>query len=118
VRGKIHRGSSAVVKKCFHREYQKEYAVKIIQRNPKTDEAVLHEVMIMNHLDHPNLVKAVDFFEEEEYFYIVMEFMAGGDVFDRIIETNNYTEKDARDLAKTLLEAVDYMHKVRSTSSD
>jgi len=36
--------------------------------------------------------------------------MAGGDVFDRIIDMNNYTEKDARDLAKILLEAVDYMH--------
>lgn len=111
LRDKIHRGSSAVVKRCYHRDFEKEYAVKIIKRDPKTDEAVLHEVSIMNHLDHPNLVKAVDFFEEENYFYIVMELMAGGDVFDRIIETNNYTEKDARDLAKVLLEAVDYMHR-------
>mmetsp|Transcript_26994 Transcript_26994/g.64447 ORF Transcript_26994/g.64447 Transcript_26994/m.64447 type:complete len:510 (+) Transcript_26994:94-1623(+) len=113
LRNKIHRGSSAVVKYCFHREYQKEFAVKIIERDPKTDEAVLHEVTIMNQLDHPNLVKAVDFFEEEDYFYIVMELMAGGDVFDRIIETNNYTEKDARELATVLLKAVAYMHKVR-----
>jgi serine/threonine protein kinase len=40
-----------------------------------------------------------------------MELMAGGDVFDRIIDMNNYTEKDARDLSKLLLEAVEYMHK-------
>jgi serine/threonine protein kinase len=118
VREKIHRGSSAVVKVCFHREFQKEFAVKIIKRDPKTDEAVLHEVMIMNHLEHPNLVQAVDFFEEEEYFYIVMELMAGGDVFDRIIKMNHYTEKDARELAKVLLEAVDYMHKVSKLTVD
>ena len=46
-----------------------------------------------------------------------MELMAGGDVFDRIIDLNNYTEKDARNLAKILLGAVDYMHKVRCSSS-
>jgi serine/threonine protein kinase len=40
-----------------------------------------------------------------------MELMAGGDVFDRIIDMNTYTEKDARDLAKLLLEAVEYLHK-------
>jgi hypothetical protein len=45
---------------------------------------------------------------EVDYFYIVM---AGGDVFDRIIDMNTHTEKDARDLAKLLLEAVEYLHR-------
>ena len=108
---KIHRGSFAIVKECRHREWDQMYAVKIIKRDGKTDEAVLHEVAIMNQLDYPHIVKVVDFFEEEEFFYIVMELMAGGDVFDRIIAMNQYTEADARDLAKLLLEAVYYMHK-------
>jgi serine/threonine protein kinase len=107
---KIHRGSFAVVKECLHKEWKQKYAVKIIKRDRKTDEAVLHEVAIMNQLDHEHIVKVVDFFEEDDYFYIVIELMAGGDVFDRIIDMNNYTEKDARDLSKLLLEAVEYMH--------
>lgn len=65
----------------------------------------------MNHLDHETLVSVVDFFEEEDFYYIVMELMEGGDVFDRILSLNNYTENDARDLAKILLVAVDEMHK-------
>lgn len=108
---KIHRGSFAVVKECRHREWNTKYAVKIIKRDGKADEAVLHEVAIMNQLDHPHIVKVVDFFEESDKYYIVMELMAGGDVFDRIIDMNQYTEADARDLAKLLLEAVQYMHK-------
>jgi serine/threonine protein kinase len=79
----------------------------------------------MNQIDHEHIVKVVDFFEEDDYYYIVMELMAGGDVFDRIIElnnsvdnVNNYTEKDARDLSKLLLEAVDYMHKNRIAHRD
>ena len=39
-----------------------------------------------------------------------MELLEGGDVFDRIVAMNHYTELDARDLARELLSAVAYMH--------
>ena len=110
VRDKLQQGSASIVKKCYSKVHHEEFAVKIIERDEVTDEQVLHEVNIMNHLHHDNVVAVVDFFEEDDFFYIVMELMAGGDVFDRIIDLHNYTEKDARDLAKTLLLAVDYMH--------
>ncbi len=110
VREKLQRGSASIVKKCFSKVHLKEFAVKIIERDVKTDEHVMEEVSIMNHLHHDNIVAVVDFFEEEDYYYIVMELMAGGDVFDRIIDLHNYTEKDARDVAKNILLAVDYMH--------
>jgi serine/threonine protein kinase len=109
---KIHKGSAGVVMKCFTKADNTPFAVKVIARSPKTDEGTLQEVSIMNQLDHPNLVKVVDFFEEEDNYYIVMELMAGGDVFDRILDMNNYTEKDARDLFMVLLESVEYMHKM------
>jgi len=110
VRDKIHRGSAGIVKKCYSKVHLKEFAVKIIERDDKTDENVLQEVNIMNQLHHDNLVAVVDFFEEDDFFYIVMELMAGGDVFDRVLDLKNYTEKDARDLAKIMLTAVKYMH--------
>lgn len=108
---KIHRGSAGVVKKCYSEARNMEFAVKIIERNSQTDEQVLQEVSIMNYLDHENLVGVVDFFEEDDFYYIVMELMKGGDVFDRILSLRNYTENDARDLARMLLVAVDEMHK-------
>jgi serine/threonine protein kinase len=110
VRDKIHRGSAGIVKKCYSKVHLKEFAVKIIERDDKTDENVLQEVNIMNQLHHDNLVAVVDFFEEDDFFYIVMELMAGGDVFDRVLDLKNYSEKDARDLAKIMLTAVKYMH--------
>ena len=76
-----------------------------------SDENVLHEVGIMNSLDHPNIVSVVDFFETPQHYYIVMEYMAGGDVFDRITlySSNVYTEKIARDLFVLLLRGVQHM---------
>jgi calcium/calmodulin-dependent protein kinase I len=36
--------------------------------------------------------------------------VTGGELFDRIVEKGSYTEKDAADLMRQVLEAVDYMH--------
>lgn len=40
----------------------------------------------------------------------VLSRVTGGELFDRIVEKGSYTEKDAADLIRQVLEAVDYMH--------
>jgi calcium/calmodulin-dependent protein kinase I len=112
---KLRKGSYATVWICQHLETQEILAVKIIQRKglqPKDDEAVLNEVAIMQSLTgNKYTVQLMDFYEEDETFYLVMEYMAGGDVFDRIVQMTSYTEKDARDLTVKLLKAVSSIHK-------
>lgn len=49
-------------------------------------------------------------FEEGTDFYIVTELVNGGELFDRIVSKSHYTEKEARDLIKKLLETLAYMH--------
>lgn len=110
---KLRKGSFATVWECMHRETRDIYAVKIINRQglkPSDDEAVMNEVAILQSLVHKTIVQLVDFYEEKDYFFLVMDYMTGGDVFDRIVEKNHYTEKDARDLVKILLKAVKFMH--------
>jgi calcium/calmodulin-dependent protein kinase I len=58
------------------------------------------------------VVQLMDFYEEEDRFYLVMEYVSGGDVFDRIVKMTQYTERDARDLTVKLLKAVNSMHKL------
>ncbi|KAI2514214.1 serine/threonine kinase [Fragilaria crotonensis] len=110
---KVRTGSFATVWECVHKETQQVFAVKIINREglkPSDDEAVMNEVAILQSLANRHVVQLLDFFEEKDYFYMVMEYMRGGDVFDRIVERNHYTEKDARDLVRILLKAVKFLH--------
>jgi len=110
---KIRKGSFATVWECERKDTGEKFAVKIIKREglkASDDEAVMNEVAVVRSLKHENIVQFVDFFEEPDYFFLVMELMTGGDVFDRIVEKTHYTEKDARDLVKVLLKAVEYMH--------
>lgn len=110
----IRRGTSAYVYTCTHVHTKEIYAVKIIDRKqltPLDDENVLTEVACMQALSGIKYcVQLLDFYEEPEWFYLVMEYMAGGDVFERIVNLKAYTEKDARDLAVDLLRAVKAIH--------
>lgn len=61
-------------------------------------------------LTHPNIVQLLETYEDKTKVYLVMELVTGGELFDRIVEKGSYTEKDASDLIRQVLEAVDYMH--------
>lgn len=70
----------------------------------------MNEVAIMKSLNHPNVLKLIDFFEESPNFYLVMELMEGGDLFDRVATKMQYKEVDARKLALSFLRAVEHIH--------
>ncbi|XP_015190432.1 PREDICTED: calcium/calmodulin-dependent protein kinase type 1-like isoform X1 [Polistes dominula] len=61
-------------------------------------------------LTHPNIVQLLETYEDKLKVYLVMELVTGGELFDRIVQKGSYTEKDASDLIRQVLEAVDYMH--------
>jgi len=71
---------------------------------------LVQEVSILQKIDHPRIVRLHSFFEEPSCFYLVMEEMHGGELFDRIITKETYSEGEARDFCKSLLEGVGFMH--------
>lgn len=56
------------------------------------------------------MVSCNDFFSEEKYYFLVLEYMEGGELFDRIVKKSFYNEREARDLVCTLLSAIEYCH--------
>ena len=114
LKDKIRKGSYATVWKAEHKQTGEIYAVKVVQRQglkPSDDEAVMNEVAIMQQLlGKKHFVQLLDFYEEVDAFYLVMEYMSGGDVFDQVVKQTHYTEKDARDLITILLKALSTLH--------
>ena len=57
------------------------------------------EVVFLRKLDSPNVVKYHEFFEDKKYFYLVMEYCPGGELFREIAikleSRQRYREKDA-----------------------
>jgi calcium/calmodulin-dependent protein kinase I len=88
-------------------------AVKVNEKKSMSEDdikTVNEEVRIMRMLQHPNIVKFIDVFDEKEHIYVVIEYLEGGALFDRVVEKEFYSEKDARDLIFVFLSALKFCH--------
>ena len=106
-------GNFAEVKKCWLKKDPKKemFAVKIIDKAKVEDMGdIEREIDIMRKVDHPNVIKLVEIFDEPKKMNLVMELVTGGELFDRIVAKGNYTEKDAAKVMGTLCEALKYLH--------
>jgi calcium/calmodulin-dependent protein kinase I len=110
-----------VVRLCTNKKNNRKFAVKIVERTglPISDEEALRtEVRILKMMDSPHIVKCIDFFEDDKTFYVVMEFLEGGELFDRIVQRTVYSEKEARDAVYIILRALKYCHDLNIVHRD
>jgi len=54
-------------------------------------------------LDHPHILKLYEYFEDEKNFYIITEMCKGGELFDKIVEKEFFTEPEAAHVMKQIL---------------
>lgn len=86
-------------------------AIKIIEKAKVSNvERFKLEVEIMMKLDHPNILRLMDYFEDPKYVYLVLELCTGGELFDRIISNKYYNEEDARVIFRQIMTALHYCH--------
>ena len=89
-------GGFGVVSKCKHRMNGQVRAVKIVKKKKITNmNKFMQEIIILQNLDHPNVLKLYEYFEDKSNIYLVTELCAGGELFDRIIENEFFNERDA-----------------------
>jgi len=114
LKGVLGTGAFSTVREGYHRSDKNIlYAVKCINRKKLSEEdeaALLDEVSILKEMKHDHIIRLFDFFEEPSTYYLVMERMRGGELFDRIVAKAYYNEKEARDTCKIVLDAVRFCH--------
>ncbi|KAH7566876.1 hypothetical protein JRO89_XS08G0247700 [Xanthoceras sorbifolium] len=70
------------------------YAVKYIERGQKIDEHVQREIMNHRSLKHPNIIRFKEVFLTPTHLAIVMEYAAGGELFERICNAGRFSEDE------------------------
>ncbi|GMF13310.1 unnamed protein product [Phytophthora lilii] len=106
-------GTFSVVREATHKATGQRFAIKCIKRAQLSNDdlqALVAEVKILREMQHPHIVKLYDVFQEDKYFFLVTEYMPGGELFERIVKKNFYSEREARDLVKVLLETIAFCH--------
>jgi MAP kinase interacting serine/threonine kinase len=105
-------GAYGKVWTCKNIYTNEEFAVKIIDkyRHPNR-ERVFKEIEIYLHCrDCANILKIIEFFEEEEKFYVVFEKMEGGPLLNHIEKRGHLTEKEASLIVKDIATALNFLH--------
>jgi len=115
-------GHYGVVRKCQNRETLENFAVKTIRKaKVRRIEILMREIEILKTMDHPNIIKLIDVYEDERFLHLVTELCTGGELFERIINKTksaegHYSEQDACAVIKALLSAIEYCHTVHNIS--
>lgn len=113
----VGRGNFGVVVKAEDKITSQVRAVKIINkakfkdRKQETD-LLANEFNILMKVDHPNIVRLYEVYEDERYIYFVMEYLRGKTLF-QLLNSADYalTEREIRDVFFQLLKGVQYLHK-------
>ena len=88
-------------------------AVKVIPKSTiRKKSNFTNEINILKTLDHPNIIKLYETYQDEEKYYLIFELCKGGELFDTIIENGYFTEKEAKKLFKCIIKALHYCHKI------
>ncbi|CAF1540663.1 unnamed protein product [Rotaria magnacalcarata] len=107
-------GSYAKVKRCIREIDNKEFAVKIIDRDKAPSDFVSkflpRELDIIRTLDHPNIIKVQQILETKSLTLIIMEYASNGDLLDYINKTTRLQESVARRMFRELSDAIYYIH--------
>lgn len=66
----------------------------------------------MRKINHPNIIKIYDVFQDARYFYFVMEYLEGPTLFDGLEkDTFENNEKNVREVFRSIINAINYLHK-------
>ncbi|XP_071381653.1 calcium/calmodulin-dependent protein kinase IGb [Centroberyx affinis] len=103
-------GAFSEVYMVKERKTGKMFAMKCVKKKQKRDLNLENEIAVLRKIKHENVVGMEDFYESRTHYYLVMQLVSGGELFDRILDRGMYSEKDASRVIQQVLQAVSYLH--------
>ena len=102
-------GSYGAVHVCMQKETKAKRAVKIIPKFKLSNlENFLTEVELLRLVDHPQIIRMYEWFEDKANIYIIMDLCEGGELFDKISSVGHFDEQVAAKLFRNMMNAVNY----------
>ncbi|KAK7118685.1 hypothetical protein R3I94_022247 [Phoxinus phoxinus] len=115
VHEKLGTGKFGDVFRMTHKQTGRVCAGKIYRARVSKDKmAAREEIKLMNELRHPKLVQCLAAYDTSSEIVMVLEYIAGGELFERIVDENfEHTEPNSVKYMRQILEGVQYMHSKR-----
>ena len=122
IKGVMGRGHFGTVKRAESKDPHDTngYAIKSILKS-KIEcriDMLERELELLMSVDHPNIIKFYEVYEDSQYIHLVMELCTGGELFDQLISKGRYTEAEAAKVIHSLLHAVAHLHSMEIAHRD
>lgn len=106
----------------IHKKTKESRAIKIINKisiqNENIRRKIMNEVEIQSKLDHPNITKLYEFYEDQYNLYLVLELCTGGELLDYFSRIGYLTETQTAIYIKQILSALCYLHSMNIVHRD
>lgn len=108
-------GGFSEVKLCLHIPSQQKRAIKIIPKDIISIESIdnkhsLKEMTLLKNLNHPNIIKAYEIYEDSMKFYIALEYCEGGSLYTKLRAIKKIPQLEVADIACQIFLGVSYLH--------
>lgn len=108
----VGQGAFGIVYKAHEKNTGLTRAVKqVMNENIKNYDGFMNEVAALKTLDHPNIIKLFEVYEDKTCVYLVQEYCEGGELFDYIAEREHLPEKEAARVFHQITSSILYCHK-------
>ena len=96
----------------------KSFNKKSLSTNGDNMKKILSETDLMKKLNHPNVTKILEMFEDDEYILIAMEYINGGNLFSFVKKRRKLSEKTAKFLFRQIILGIKHIHSKRIVHRD
>ncbi|RZB56417.1 CBL-interacting protein kinase 24 isoform C [Glycine soja] len=111
----IGEGTFAKVKFARNSETGESVAIKVMAKTTilqhRMVEQIKREISIMKIVRHPNIVRLHEVLASQTKIYIILEFVMGGELYDKIVQLGKLSENESRHYFQQLIDAVDHCHR-------
>ena len=104
-----------------HKDLDRDFAMKIIKKRKNRaseEKEILNEIEILKKLDHPKILKIIDFYSTTKKYYIITEYCPEGELFNEIIKVGKFDEGQAAFIINQILKVITYCHKMNIIHRD
>ena len=88
----------------------KSFNKKELEKSGDNMKKILYETDLMKKLNHPNVTKILEMFEDKEYILLSMEYINGGNLFSFVKKRRKLSEKTAKFLFKQIILGIQHIH--------
>ena len=115
-------GGFAKVFKVYNTKYNQDFALKVFDLSPNNANCQIasfsNEIESLQKLNHPNIIRIYDFFEDANYLYLVLEYCPLGTLSDLIAKSGKLSYSDIYIIISQVLDALKYCHMNNIAHSD